>query len=174
MTNLEKRAREYAKRAHESIGQTRKYTGQPYIVHPAAVVALVRTVPHTEEMLCAAWLHDVVEDTPFTLLQVAEEFDWTIAGYVACLTDPVAPGVNRAGRKALARMRMSDAPAKAQTIKLADLIDNTRDIVKHDPKFAVTYLKEKRLLLEAMTRGDETLRQQAWWALNVAEEELGI
>ncbi|WP_274872826.1 HD domain-containing protein, partial [Serratia marcescens] len=62
MTNtLAERARRYATKAHAAIDQRRKYTDDPYIVHPQAVMELVRSVPHTEEMLAAAWLHDTVE-----------------------------------------------------------------------------------------------------------------
>lgn len=62
MGDLEERAREFATEAHKSIDQRRKYTNQPYIVHPLTVAELVRTVPHTEEMIAAALLHDVVEE----------------------------------------------------------------------------------------------------------------
>jgi GTP diphosphokinase / guanosine-3',5'-bis(diphosphate) 3'-diphosphatase len=41
------------------------------------------------------------------------------------------------------------------------LICNTRSIVEHDAKFAVTYLAEKRQLLEVMTKGDPRLRERA-------------
>jgi len=44
-----------------------------------------------------------------------------------------------------------------QTIKVADLISNTGSIVEHDPKFAVTYLEEKRLLLDVLTNADPRL-----------------
>ena len=53
------------------------------------------------------------------------------------------------------------ATPEAKTIKLADLIDNTKSIVEHDPRFAKVYLEEKRLLLEVLKDGDETLWQQA-------------
>lgn len=52
---MEQRAREFAEAAHARIDQRRKYTGEPYIAHPAAVVELVRSVPHTDEMIAAAW-----------------------------------------------------------------------------------------------------------------------
>jgi hypothetical protein len=58
------------------------------------------------------------------------------------------------------------APAEAQTIKLADLISNTRSIMEHDEAFAKTYLAEKRLLLEVMTKGDRGL-------LAVARKQIG-
>jgi acetylornithine/succinyldiaminopimelate/putrescine aminotransferase len=48
--------------AHQFVGQTRKYTGEPYEVHPDAVRALVETVTKDPATLAAAHLHDVVED----------------------------------------------------------------------------------------------------------------
>src|ERR1700719_3147112 len=68
------RARIFATAAHTAVKQTRKYTHEPYINHPAAVVKLVASVPHTPEMLAAAWLHDVVEDTGVTLKILDAEF----------------------------------------------------------------------------------------------------
>jgi hypothetical protein len=68
---------------------------------------------------------------------------------------------NRAVRKAIDREHTARAPAGAQTVKLADLIANTRSIVKHDVAFARTYLAEKRLLLEVLTRGDAVLMAEA-------------
>ena len=50
------RAIAFATLAHK--GQKRKYTGTPYIDHPLEVMGIVRTVPHTTEMLMAAVLHD--------------------------------------------------------------------------------------------------------------------
>ena len=55
----------------------------------------------------------------------------------------------------------AEAPAEAQTIKLADLISNSRSIMEHDPAFARTYLEEKRMLLEVMTKGDPGLYAEA-------------
>ena len=49
---MEAKARKFAEEAHA--GQRRRYTNDPYIVHPAAVVGLVRSVPHTEVMLCCS------------------------------------------------------------------------------------------------------------------------
>lgn len=51
MSDLETRAREFATRAHAAIDHRRKYTLDPYIVHPAAVADIVRSVPHSEAML---------------------------------------------------------------------------------------------------------------------------
>ena len=156
--NTAEHARIFATAAHAAVGQLRKYTNEPYIVHPAEVVSIVRSVPHTEAMLAAAWLHDVVEDTGVTIETVRAEFGEEVADLVAWLTDVSRPeDGNRAHRKALDCAHTAAAPAAAQTVKLADLISNTRSIMTHDPKFAVTYLEEKRALLAVMARGDATL-----------------
>ena len=88
MSDLVQRAAEYAKAAHESIDQRRKYTNEPYIVHPQAVAETVASVTDDPSTIAAAWLHDVVEDTPITLEQINVEFGSDIAGLVADLTNP--------------------------------------------------------------------------------------
>ena len=140
-----------------------KYTNEPYIVHPAEVFAIVSTVDGaTEEMMAAAWLHDVVEDTGVTNEVIREMFGDKVAELVGWLTDVSRPEQgNRATRKAIDRAHSAMAPAEAQTIKLADLISNTRSIMVHDEKFAKTYLEEKRLLLEVMNKGDARLYAEA-------------
>lgn len=159
---LEDRARTFATAAHAAVGQLRKYTHEPYIVHPAEVVSIVKSVPHTEAMVAAAWMHDVVEDTGVSIELIRAEFGSEVSDLVGWLTDVSRPDHgNRAARKAVDRAHTAAAPAEAQTIKLADLISNTRSIAAHDPKFAETYLAEKRLLLEVMHKGDATLLQMA-------------
>ena len=156
------KARVFATAAHAAVGQLRKYTFEPYIVHPAEVVSIVRTVPHTDAMLAAAWMHDVVEDTGVTLETIRAEFGNEVADLVGWLTDVSRPDHgNRAARKAVDRAHTASAPAEAQTIKLADIISNTRSIMEHDEKFAKTYLEEKRLLLEVMTKSDTSLLNRA-------------
>ena len=61
MMEIVEKAIKYATEAHGD--QKRKYTGEPYITHPIAVMEIVKTVAHTKEMLAAAVLHDVIEDT---------------------------------------------------------------------------------------------------------------
>ena len=162
MTIVEK-ARIFATAAHAAVAQLRKYTGEPYIVHPAEVVSILEPVEGvTHEMLAAAWLHDVVEDTGVTLETVRAEFGDEVADLVGWLTDVSRPDHgNRAARKAVDRAHSAAAPAEAQTIKYADLISNSRSILEHDEKFAKTYLEEKRLLLEVMNKGDAGLYAEA-------------
>ena len=154
------RAIAYATLAHK--GQKRKYTGTPYIDHPLEVMGIVRTVPHTTEMLMAAVLHDTVEDTAATLDEIDKNFGKVVRSLVSDLTDISDPeDGNRAFRKAKDREHSINASAQAQTIKYADLISNSESIVKHDPGFAKVYMNEKKLLLDGMTKGNQTLRNHA-------------
>lgn len=173
--NIILKARTFAIAAHAAVGQKRKYTGEPYIVHPIEVAAIVATVPHDPNMLAAALLHDVVEDTKVALDLIFSEFGADIAMLVMGLTDSSKPeDGNRKTRKAIECARLGRECARVQTIKLADLISNTSSIVTHDPKFARVYLAEKSLLLSVMTKGDGALLQRAYNILNSSYAELEI
>lgn len=157
---LELKAKESATRVHT--GQLRKYTGTPYIEHPAAVVELVRSVEHTEEMLAAAWLHDVVEDCGVTFGELCDYFGWGTYDLVYHLTDVSHPtDGNRQIRKQKDLDHLRQAPPEAKTIKLADIIDNTSSIVKYDPEFAKVYLEEKKSLLQVLREGNSILWDRA-------------
>jgi (p)ppGpp synthase/HD superfamily hydrolase len=65
-------AMEFAKIAH--IHQKRKYTDEPYLCHPIAVAGLVFSVSKNDNMLAAAALHDVVEDTPTSIEEIQAAF----------------------------------------------------------------------------------------------------
>jgi (p)ppGpp synthase/HD superfamily hydrolase len=161
-SELEEQARKFATAAHARVDQKRKYTNAPYITHPAAVVEIMRSVPHTEEMLAAAWLHDTVEDTGTKLIEIRVLLGRAVADLVEWLTDVSKPeDGQRSVRKRLDLEHIAQAPADAQTVKLADLIDNSRSILERDPSFARVYLAEKRMLLQVLTRGDKTLYKMA-------------
>ena len=160
MESIVDRALAFATIAHGE--QKRKYSGEPYIVHPIEVMEIVKTVPHDEVMLAAALLHDVVEDTEVTLAEIHQAFGEDVASLVDDLTDVSKPeDGNRKLRKALDREHSANSSARAQTVKLADLISNSSDILENDPKFARVYLAEKELLLEVLTQGDPTLHEKA-------------
>lgn len=163
----------FAKEAHKD--QKRKYTFVPYITHPLEVMEIVRSVPHTEDMLCAALLHDCIEDCEVSFLDVEEEFGTNVALLVGWLTDVSIPHMgNRTKRKEIDRKHTAKAPAEAKTIKLADLISNSKSICEHDKDFAKVYIKEKELLLQVLTEGDPTLYAQAKDIVEKAKKELGI
>ncbi len=153
---MEVEAKEFAREAHKN--QFRKYKNEPYIEHPVRVAALVRTVSHTKEMLCAAYLHDVVEDTEVTIKEIEERFGKKVAGIVNELTDEFVkknyPHLNRSKRKEKEVERQLGMSNEAKTVKLADVIDNTRDIVENDRDFARRYVPEMETLVEALHGGD--------------------
>ncbi|HED16036.1 MAG TPA: bifunctional (p)ppGpp synthetase/guanosine-3',5'-bis(diphosphate) 3'-pyrophosphohydrolase [Gammaproteobacteria bacterium] len=161
-TNLVDRARIYATKAHQRINHRRKYSNQPYHVHLEAIVKLLQQVTDDAEILAAAWLHDTVEDTPATLDNIEQEFGQNVAELVEDLTDVSLPSDgNRAVRKEIDLKHLAQASTRAKTIKLADLIDNARDITKHDPRFAVVFLEEMNALLEILDDGHPSLLEQA-------------
>jgi (p)ppGpp synthase/HD superfamily hydrolase len=155
------RALAYAMQAHA--GQVRKYTGEPYINHPIAVAEIVKTVPHTDEMIAATYLHDVIEDCSVSYAEILYTFGSQVATMVWGLTDKSRPeDGNRAARKATDRAWLAGGSAEVQTIKCADMIHNTESIAQHDPSFWITYRAEKRLLLDVLRKADRTLWDRAF------------
>lgn len=156
MEDLVVKAKHYAMLKHT--GQVRKYTNEPYIVHPVAVVQILRDFNFVNEtLLAAAYLHDVVEDTNTTIQDVLEEFGADVAQYVFYLTDFKHPKEgNRHTRKMITEWKISSAPIPVKLIKIADLIDNTKSIIQHDKDFAKQYLKEKENLLNTIRFSTES------------------
>lgn len=72
MKNILDKAMVFAVQAHSSM--TRKGTAIPYILHPMEVAAIVATMNDDKEVIAAAVLHDVLEDTPITTNQLILEF----------------------------------------------------------------------------------------------------
>jgi guanosine-3',5'-bis(diphosphate) 3'-pyrophosphohydrolase len=167
-------ALEFARMAHGS--QERKFTAEPYIEHPKRVANMVQGVAHTEAMVCAAYLHDVVEDTPVGHHEIEQRFGSEVARLVHELTDEYMkeayPSLNRKRRKQLEVARQAAMSPQAKTIKLADVIDNTRDIIKNDRGFAVRYIPEMAALLEALQGGDFKLLMLACYEVQKAKLEL--
>lgn len=169
--NIIEKAAIFATAAHAAVGQVRKYTGDPYIVHPQEVVNILSEVCDDETALATAWLHDVVEDTHITLDIIEDCFGSLVRDYVMLLTD-TKYGKNRAERKATDRARLRHAPADVQSIKVADLISNSASIVDHDEKFAKVYIQEKRELLNVLVKAHPLLLQRAWAIIVEAERKL--
>jgi len=151
--------------------QKRKYSGDPYVTHTIRVANTVKKYGGDDVMIYAALLHDVLEDTPTTesdlisLLINTKELNLSevqdVVKLVKELTDVYTtdnyPNTNRKGRKELEAIRLGKVSPRAQTIKYADLLDNSEDILRNDPKFAEVYLKEKKDILKYMDRGNTSL-----------------
>lgn len=163
-------------RAHE--GQKRKYTGKPYFMHPLEVAILASRFDKRFGVIEVAFLHDVDEDTEENIETIA----WMLAGAgytkdqaleilrgIISMTDVFThekfPKMNRFQRKTREAHRLGRIDEKWQGVKYADLINNTKSIVKHDLEFAITYLKEKDYALRQMRFGNEILYAGAWRVL---------
>ena len=143
----------FATAAHAAVGQRRKYTDQPYIVHPARVATTVAKFGGTDDMIAAAYLHDVVEDTGVSIVDIQNMFGTDVALIVDGLTDVSKPeDGNRAERKAMDRDHSAAATYEAQFVKCADIIDNAHDIGDNDPSFNLVYRKEMLLLIEVLDK----------------------
>jgi (p)ppGpp synthase/HD superfamily hydrolase len=165
MTKIDQ-AKQFAHEAHDSINQRRKYTHEPYWIHTDEVAQIVADVGGTQDMICAAHLHDVVEDVTllnpiYDLFAIGNLFGANVAKLVTELTDVYTkeawPNLNRVKRKKLECERVSKISLAAKTIKLADFLSNTKSIVQYDPDFAVTYLKEKIAMLPYLKEGHADL-----------------
>jgi len=176
MTNIIDQAAAFAAGAHAAVKQTRKYSGEPYVVHPIEVRAILcefAADPVTTEQECAALLHDVVEDTGVTLADVERTFGARVAQLVSDLTDVSKPeDGNRRVRKQLDLDHTAAADPAAKTVKLADLISNTRSIVAHDPDFARVYVHEKARILAVCSDADPGLLAEAHRVLEEAQRLL--
>ena len=149
-------AYDYAKEAHK--GQLRKYTNEPYINHPVDVAYLIYKRGFGINAIIAALLHDVVEDTLVTKELLSRDFDDNVVSIVIGLTEfSRKEDGNRAFRKMLDRRFLSLQSFTVQSIKLADMIDNTKSIVEYDPAFAKIYMSEKRDLLQVLKKSDRLL-----------------
>lgn len=105
-------------------GQVRNGSGgMAYIEHPVRVAALLDEQGYGEEVLAAALLHDVVEDSETTLDELRELFGEAVAGMVGALTDDESIESYRE-RKAEHRERIGVAGESALAIYAADKLTN--------------------------------------------------
>jgi len=117
------------------------YGGLPYTHHLAAVELVLRRFgygdnhPDDRDLLTAAWLHDVVEDTGTKLKEVSEMFGDRVASLVGAVTNE--PGESRKVRAALTYPKTRSVRG-AVALKLADRIAN----VEHGGKLVEMYRNE--------------------------------
>jgi (p)ppGpp synthase/HD superfamily hydrolase len=164
------RAGIFASAAHGIAGNRRKYTGEPYIVHPRNVMTILLSVIDDPEVLAASLLHDTVEDTFVTLGDIDARFGSRVAGLVGMVSDVSKPSDgSRAARKAVDLAYVAAGDADAHDIKLADIIDNLSTISVLDPKFAKVYLREKTAMLSVLTKGHPALLTRAHHTVAEAE-----
>lgn len=150
-TELLDRAIVFAVKAHA--GTERRGKGFPYIVHPMEAVEIVATITPDQELLAAAALHDVVEDTDFTADDIRREFGDRIANLVVAESDVFMEGVSEEdswhARKQAAIDRLAKAPHDAKIVAMGDKLSNMRAIardyaVKGDALWQIFHAKDPK------------------------------
>ena len=161
----------FADQAHGE--QKRKYTPERYIVHPVRVMKICANYTNELPVLASALLHDVLEDTKvgkkemteFLLRIMSKEEATRTTDLVVELSDVYTkaayPRWNRRKRKRKEAERIQKTSGESQTVKYADIIDNCKEIVEHDPDFAGLFLLECKSLLRVMQNGNAELRSEA-------------
>jgi guanosine-3',5'-bis(diphosphate) 3'-pyrophosphohydrolase len=142
---LIEKAYKYAEMAHK--GQTR-ISGEPYIIHPVEVALILTEIEMDTASICAALLHDVIEDTNMSYLNVEQEFGKEIALIVDGLTKlSRIQFQSREEAQAENLRKMFVAMAKdirVILIKLADRLHNMRTLVYQNER------KQKEIALETL------------------------
>lgn len=171
---LLQKALEFATVAHN--GQVRKYTGEPYVNHCVEVVEILKSHRiNNETVLCAAMLHDTVEDTDATFQKIKDEFGEQVMRLVFFVTDLVGKEQgNRETRIELNTNHIISSPYdQSLLIKCADIISNTSSIVERDPEFAPIYLDEKNRLLSRMQALHPWIKRTAIWVQAYEKTKIG-
>ena len=140
----------FAVKAHADT--ERRGKGFPYIVHPMEAVEIVATITPDQELLAAAALHDVVEDTSYTVDDIRAEFGDRIAALVEAESDKFDTSVSEADswhdRKKAAINRLAAAPRDAKIVAMGDKLSNMRAIwrdyvAQGDELWKIFHVKDK-------------------------------
>ena len=158
----------------------RKYTYEPYHTHLLSVAEIVSIYETgcVEIALC----HDLFEDTNCTFNELYKKLSeigydmhtsYDICTCVKELTDVFTmedyPHLNRAKRKENEANRLGKIKCISQSVKYADLIDNTISIFEHGKDFTEIYLKEKDAILKVMNKGNQSLFKLAFTLTDSSE-----
>lgn len=127
--DLIRRAYQFSQWAHRE--QTRR-SGEPYFVHPAAVAEIITDLRLDTASICAGLLHDTVEDTPTSVLDIQNDFGPEVAGLVDGVTKLGKLNfASREDRQAENFRKMVIAMAqdiRVLLVKLCDRLDNMRTL----------------------------------------------
>lgn len=157
---IEEAAR-FAIEAHR--GMFRKGTDIPYIVHPIETAVIVSTFTDDEEMISAALLHDVVEDTGVTGEELEHRFGPRVAGLVLAESEDKSHSWQE--RKAATLKHLESASREIKILALGDKLSNIRstasDYLIHGDQVFLRFNEKKK-------------EKHAWyyWGIAKALEEL--
>ncbi|MGM0900760.1 HD domain-containing protein [Mesobacillus maritimus] len=112
--------------AHD--GQYRKNSKIPYISHPVAVGMILMKAGYPDELVAAGILHDTVEDTTLTLIEIKQWFGGNIAGIVEGCSEP-DKSLSWEERKEHSIQFLKNAPEDIRIVSCADKLHNIRSIL---------------------------------------------
>ncbi|WLR49431.1 HD domain-containing protein [Halobacillus litoralis] len=118
------KAKAFAAKAHQ--GQKRKNSSEDYVVHPIRVAEILEHAGFREKVICAGYLHDVVEDTPYTLQDIEREFGLDVRDLVAAHTEDKSKSWQERKQHTIDTVREGSFELKALII--ADKLDNLRSL----------------------------------------------
>lgn len=131
-TSFLDKAMMFAIKAHS--GYERRGKNSPYVIHPMEAVSIVETITNDQELLAAAVLHDVVEDTKYTEEDIRREFGDRVAKLVAAESDVVIKGQTEEeswkARKQAAIDRLANASHDAKIVAIGDKLSNARALLR--------------------------------------------
>lgn len=150
-TTLFDRAAKFAIDAHSNT--ERRQHGSPYALHVFEAAAIVETMSNDMDLIAAALLHDVVEDTDVTIEEIESEFGKRIADLVSSETEEVIEGSPEDTwviRKQHAMDRIASASHEGKIVALGDKLSNMRAIyrdyqIKGPDFFNVFHVKDPKL-----------------------------
>jgi GTP pyrophosphokinase len=138
-------------------GDQRRKTGVPYLEHllEALQILVDGAEVTSSDVLVAAVLHDVVEDTPCTLADVTAGFGPRVAELVSWVTIPDAgPGEDRRTVREAHLRRLRDAPRDARLVKLADRMSNVQTLRNLRPSEQGPYYEQTVAYVVPLAAGE--------------------
>ncbi|UJL46911.1 HD domain-containing protein [Virgibacillus sp. NKC19-16] len=117
---MKQRAKAFAKKAH--VGQQRKNSNAPYITHPIRVADRLEENGFSTELVCAGYLHDVVEDTLYEIEDIEREFDGWVAELVAAHTEDKSKSWQERKQHTINTIKYAEKEIKYLIV--ADKLDN--------------------------------------------------
>jgi guanosine-3',5'-bis(diphosphate) 3'-pyrophosphohydrolase len=150
--------------ASDQHGDQRRPTGVPYVEHllEALEVLVVGAGVTNPDVLAAAILHDVIEDTNCTAADIAARFGPRVAELVGWVTIPKpARDEDRWTVKQASLLRLADAPRDAILVKLADRVSNVQTLRNLTPDRQRAYYAQTVQYILPLTVGEPWFR--AWY-----------
>lgn len=160
------KAIKFAEEKHQ--GQIRKGSGLPYVTHPiitSYLLAKFKRSKHIEELIVAAILHDTLEDTETTFVEIAEAFTPLVASLVFELTSDEEQ-IKLLGKNEYFKKKLLGISNYALVLKLVDRLSNISDNPKHqyvvDTQELVEHISKNRKLTATQKNIIKEIKQKCF------------